>query len=217
MSTEIATPVRVMSRRMWASLSTRSAQTNVKCHVRIPDEEHFIYYPRSQPLRDPALWGRCQIRTVSEQQKDLTVQTLTAFGEDERNIPEKGVGNCHDWLAGAVAALEEDGLVGYGKGRFWRAQINCSANQMTTHCKDSDRDLQGEEKKVIDPADINARFNDAETRRIGKLSENSKFQDALGSLRASITSRSQAGGMVELPYYVSSPFISKTPNDNHTY
>lgn len=26
-------------------------------HVRIPDEEHFIYDPRFQPLRDPALWG----------------------------------------------------------------------------------------------------------------------------------------------------------------
>lgn len=160
--------------------------------------------------------GLCEICTLSDQQKDLIVKTLTSFGEDEKNIPERGVGNCQDWLAGAIAALEEHGLVGSGEGRFWKAQINCSANQMAAHCRETGRDWHEEEKKVIDPADIDARFNDAEKRQIGKLSENSKFQGALGSLGASLASRSQAGGKVERPYYVSSPFFSKTPSHNDT-
>lgn len=89
-------------------------------HIRNPSDTDFIYDRRvQQPLEDPVLRGRCELNSFSSEQKDRAVQLLSTFGQDASNIPEFGVGNCQDWVAGAVLTLEHAHLVNQGEGEFW--------------------------------------------------------------------------------------------------
>ena len=92
-------------------------------HIRNPNDVDFIYDPRTQPLEDPVLRGRCELATFSDAaKKEHAVFLLSAFGEDTSNIPEFGTGNCQDWTAAAVHMLEQAGVVQQGEGtsgRIW--------------------------------------------------------------------------------------------------
>ena len=95
-------------------------------HIRNPTEEDLIYDPRTQPLEDPILRGRCELAPLSSEQAQQAASLISAFGNDESNIPEFGVGNCQDWAAGAVGMLEDAGIISPGEGRFWKSMINRS-------------------------------------------------------------------------------------------
>jgi hypothetical protein len=57
---------------------------------------------------------------------------LTRFGADEAQLPYFGEGNCHNWAADAVAALEEAGLTAPGDGEKWAAMIGKGPLAMET-------------------------------------------------------------------------------------
>ncbi|KAE8391824.1 hypothetical protein BDV23DRAFT_152676 [Aspergillus alliaceus] len=86
-------------------------------HIRNPNDTDFIYDPRTQPLEDgPVLRGRCGLTTfTTAEQKGRAEHLLSAFGRDETNIPEFGVGNCQDWVVGAIGMLN-----GRLRGRLMR-------------------------------------------------------------------------------------------------
>lgn len=97
-------------------------------HARCPSQIHFIYDPhRDQPFfkQDPVLRGRCDLRSdLSPTELWKAEQVLAAFGADESHLPFYGEGNCHNWLAGAVGALEKAGLLQSGVAMFWDSMIN---------------------------------------------------------------------------------------------
>lgn len=99
-------------------------------HIRNPRDTDFIYDPRTQPLEDPVLRGRCELVSFSNEQKDRAVQLLSEFG----------VGNCQDWVAAAVLMLERAGMVGAGEGDFWKDMINLSAGEMRDRCLQTGRE-----------------------------------------------------------------------------
>ncbi|KAJ9307284.1 hypothetical protein DTO217A2_3163 [Paecilomyces variotii] len=187
-------------------------------HIRNPTDVGFIYDPRIQPLEDPVLRGRCELGLLSQEQKERTTHLLSAFGKDESNIPEWGVGNCQDWVAGAVAMLDREGLVNRGEGEFWRSMINRSADEMKESCLRTGRKwIVGSESTFEGVPD--ARFSDKEdpTKSVGKLMHNSIFQDRIRSLlgNAKDTGASTIEDTPqERPFYISSPFFSFTPESN---
>ncbi|KAJ5834138.1 hypothetical protein N7447_000164 [Penicillium robsamsonii] len=75
-------------------------------HIRHPTDDYFIYDPRPQPLEDPVLKGCCELASLSSEQSQQAASLIFAFGNDESNIPEFGVGNCQDWVAASVGMLE---------------------------------------------------------------------------------------------------------------
>lgn len=103
-------------------------------HIRNPTDQDFIYDPRTQPLEDPVLKGRCEITTLSSEQRQQATSLISAFGNDESNIPEFGIGNCQDWVAGAVAMLENANIVSFGEGEFWKNMNNQSSEEMKQEC-----------------------------------------------------------------------------------
>jgi hypothetical protein len=170
-------------------------------HIRNPTDEDFIYDPRTQPLEDPVLKGRCGLASsLSSEQREQAASLLSAFGKDESNIPEFGVGNCQDWVAGAVRVLEHAGLVSSGEGGFWKSMINRSSEEMKSEC------LQAGKKWIDGPestfeGEPDARFVDREVKPVGKLVQNEAFRARMQSLLGETP--------VERPFYVSSPFFSK--------
>ncbi|CAI7629273.1 unnamed protein product [Penicillium glandicola] len=97
-----------------------SSSTCEMHHMRNPIDEDFVYDPRTQPLEDPILKGRCELASLSSEQSQLADNLISAFGNDESNIPEFGVGNCQDWVAGTVGMLEHASVVSSGEGGFWK-------------------------------------------------------------------------------------------------
>lgn len=89
-------------------------------HIRNPTDEDFIYDPRTQPLEDPVLKGRCELSSLSPEEAQQAASLIAAFGNDKSNIPEFGVGNCQDWVAGAVGMLNMPVLFLPEKGSFGR-------------------------------------------------------------------------------------------------
>ncbi|KAI9934622.1 hypothetical protein ASPWEDRAFT_61822 [Aspergillus wentii DTO 134E9] len=174
-------------------------------HIRNPTDQDFIYDPRPQPLEDPVLKGRCELASLSDEQRIDASALLTSFGKNESNIPEFGVGNCQDWVAAAVGVLERVGLVGSGEGGFWRGMVNKSAEEMKSEClRTGRRWIDGPE--LVFEGDPDARFGDEgdEARPVGKLGNNEAF------LRMkSLFGERKDGESQERPFYVSSPFFSK--------
>ncbi|KAE8352202.1 hypothetical protein BDV28DRAFT_135506 [Aspergillus coremiiformis] len=182
-------------------------------HIRNPNDVDFVYDPRSQPMEDPVLRGRCELATFSSAQKDCTVHLLSAFGEDKSNIPEYGVGNCQDWVASAITMLERAGIVGQGEGGFWRSMINRSADAIRDNCVASGRTWMNGPESTFE-GEPDARFSDkTDTKPVGKLMQNSIFQERMRSLlgdRHNPSALQPESDSSERPFYVSSPFFSRT-------
>ncbi|KAH8426113.1 uncharacterized protein LDX57_003855 [Aspergillus melleus] len=180
-------------------------------HIRNPNDTDFIYDPRTQHFEDPVLRGRCEIATFSKDQKERAIRLFSAFGQDESNIPEFGIGNCQDWVAAAALMLEQAGILKQGEGAFWKSMINSSADEMRDSCLRTGRGwIAGPESTFEGEPD--ARFNDKATVQVGKLAQNPLFQarmqSLLGGQQQSQKSNSQEPP--ERPFYVSSPFFSRT-------
>jgi hypothetical protein len=188
-------------------------------HIRNPTDEDFVYDPRTQPLEDPVLKGRCELASLSSEQSQQAASLISAFGNDESNIPQFGVGNCQDWVAGAVGILEDAGVVPSGEGEFWKSMINRSSEEMKNECL-----LKG--KIWTDGAEStyegepDARFMDRErdtVKPVGKLVHNEVFrarmQSLLGHKPGGETDHDEMP--VERPFYVSSPFFSKMSETNN--
>ena len=103
-------------------------------HIRNPADEDFIYDPRTQPLEDPVLKARCELASLSSEKMQQADSLIYAFGNDDSNISEFGVGNCQDWIAGTVGMLERAGDVSSGEGGFWKSMINRSSEEMKNEC-----------------------------------------------------------------------------------
>ena len=187
-------------------------------HIRNPTDEDFVYDPRPQPLQDPVLKGRCELASLSSEQSERAASLLSAFGNDDTNIPEFGVGNCQDWVAGAVGMLEHAGVVSSGEGSFWKNMINKSSEEMKNECLRAGKTwIDGPESAYEGEPD--AKFVDKErdtVKPVGKLAENEVFRARMQSLLGS-----KGGGEsdidetpVERPFYVSSPFFSKMAERN---
>ncbi|KAI9041980.1 uncharacterized protein KD926_006317 [Aspergillus affinis] len=180
-------------------------------HIRNPNDTDFIYDPRTQPLEDPVLRGRCEIATFSNDQKERAIRLLSAFGHDEFNIPEFGVGNCQDWVVAAALMLEQAGLLKQGEGAFWKSMINSGANEMHDSCLRTGRGwIPGSESTFEGEPD--ARFNDKATVQVGKLAQNPLFQARMQSLQGGQQEipESNSQDSLERPFYISSPFFSRT-------
>ncbi|KAE8372112.1 hypothetical protein BDV26DRAFT_274760 [Aspergillus bertholletiae] len=182
-------------------------------HIRNPNDTDFIYDPRSQPMEDPVLRGRCELETFSTHEKNLITHALSAFGNDISNIPEYGERNCQDWVANAITMLERAGFVGHGEGEFWHCMINQSADAIRDSCIASGQKwIKGPESTFEGEPD--ARFSDkADSKPVGKLVQNSIFQQRMRSLlgdRHDASESQTAGQPPERPFYVSSPFFSQT-------
>ncbi|KAJ5184371.1 hypothetical protein N7472_009211 [Penicillium cf. griseofulvum] len=83
-------------------------------HIRNPTDEDIIYDPRTQPLEDPVLQHHCGLASLDSEQNQQAASLISAFENDESNIPEFGVGDCQDWVAG-VRMLEHAGVVSSGE------------------------------------------------------------------------------------------------------
>lgn len=191
---------------MSITISDPSSSTCEMHHIRNPTEDPvFIYESRTQPLddNDPVLRGRCEIASsLSAAQRQEAVSLITAFGNDEANIPEFGVGNCQDWVADAVGVLERAGLVSIGEARFWKGMINKSAQQIKDECLRKSRKWKDGPAEMTFEGEPDARF-DTEKMPVGKLAQNEMFQQRMQSL---LGPREAPG---EKPFYVSSPFFSR--------
>lgn len=187
-------------------------------HIRNPTDEDFIYDPRTQPLEDPILKGRYEFASLSSEQSQQAASLLSEFGNDESNIPEFGVGNCQDWVAGTVEMLEHAGVVSSGEGGFWKSMINRSSEEMKDACfQEGTTWIDGPESTYEGEPD--ARFMDREwdiVKPVGKLAQNEMFrarmQSLLGPKRSGESDHDETP--VERPFYVSSPFFSKTNERN---
>lgn len=199
---------------MGIAIYEHGSSTCTMHHIRNPTDEHFIYDPRTQPLEeDPVLRGRCELSvSISSEQEKKLASLLSAFGNDESNIPEFGVGNCQDWVAAAVGVLEHNGLVSPGEGEFWKKMINKSAEEMKNECLQSGRKwIDGPESTWEGEPD--ARFGDKDSTKkpVGKLAQNEAFRARMQSLLGGGASGDDHHDEtpVERPFYVSSPFFSK--------
>ncbi|KAL2817949.1 hypothetical protein BDW59DRAFT_181955 [Aspergillus cavernicola] len=195
---------------MGIAIYTQNATTCEMHHIRNPTDEDFIYDPRPQPLEDPVLKGRCELAGLSSAEVTRVSRLLLRFGNNKANIPEFGVGNCQDWVAGAVGMLEKEGVVGAGEGAFWRGMINRSSEGMRGEC------IGAGKRWIPGPGNTfegepDARFGDGGeggTRAVGKLGQNEGFQVRMQQL---LERTGGEGREKERGYYVSSPFFSRVP------
>ncbi|KAJ5106823.1 hypothetical protein N7456_003498 [Penicillium angulare] len=199
---------------MGVAIYKDGASTCEMYHIRNPTDEDFIYDPRTQPLEDPVLKGRCELTSLSPEQMEQATSLISEFGKDDSNIPEFGVGNCQDWVAGAAGMLENAGIVSTGEGAFWKGMINRSSEEMKNEClRTGKKWIDGPESTFEGEPD--ARFTDREdkVKSVGKLVQNEAFrarmQSLLGSKPAGESGDGQGEALVERPFYVSSPFFSK--------
>lgn len=175
-------------------------------HIRNLTDEDFVYDPRSQPLEDPVLKGRCELASLTKEQKMHAGSLLAEFGNEKSNIPEFGLGNCQDWVAAAVNRLEQAGFLVSGEGEFWKSMINKSSEGMKEECLQTGRTwISGPESTFEGEPD--ARFIDNNrdlSKPVGKLAQNEAFL-----LMRSILETEGSEGSTERPFYVSSPFFSR--------
>ncbi|KAI0844327.1 hypothetical protein F5Y00DRAFT_201305 [Daldinia vernicosa] len=112
-------------------------------HARCPDQVRFIYESRPEQKfdADPAPRGRCDIRAdLSAEEASVANSVLAHFGTDETQLPFYGEGNCHNWAAGAIGALEKAGLAQSGDGERWAGLIGKGPLAMqTSWIKDAGR------------------------------------------------------------------------------
>ncbi|KAJ5731485.1 uncharacterized protein N7483_005993 [Penicillium malachiteum] len=181
---------------MGIAIYEKGSSTCEMHHIRNPTDEDFLYDPRTQPLDDPVLKGRCELTSLSSEQSQQVAGLLSAFGNDDSHIPEFGIGNCQDWVAGAVAMLEHAG----------------SSEEMKNECLQTGRTwIDGPESTWEGEPD--ARFADKENdkvRPVGELTQNEVFRARIQSLLGSKGSGVSDEAPAERPFYVSSPFFSET-------
>ncbi|EGD97593.1 hypothetical protein TESG_04998 [Trichophyton tonsurans CBS 112818] len=180
-------------------------------HIRCPQDDHYIYDPRTQPLEDSVLRGRCELARLSNSEKQQASQILEEFSLDSTDIPEVGVGNCQDWLAGAVKELERHGILPDGEGNYWRDMINLTSDQMKKRCEDDGKHWIDGPGQIPFSGVPDARYSDHEERNVGKLPHGSVIEGKLESL---FTSKSGPGSSASgdndpQRLYVSSPFFSQ--------
>ncbi|ETS85119.1 hypothetical protein PFICI_03144 [Pestalotiopsis fici W106-1] len=111
-------------------------------HVRCPNQVRFIYESRPQQpfASDPAPRGRCELRGgLSAGDARTANDVLARFGADETQLPFYGEGNCHNWTAGAIGALEEAGLAEPGDAAVWAALIGKGPRAMQHSWVDGSR------------------------------------------------------------------------------
>ncbi|EZF30968.1 hypothetical protein H109_02706 [Trichophyton interdigitale MR816] len=154
---------------------------------------------------------RCELAQLSNPEKQQASQILEEFGLDSTNIPEVGVGNCQDWLAGAVKELERHGILPDGEGNYWRDMINLTSDQMKKRCEDDGKHWIDGPGQIPFSGVPDARYSDHEERNVGKLPHGSVIEGKLESL---FTSKSGPGSSASgdndpQRLYVSSPFFSQ--------
>lgn len=120
--------------------------------------------------------GEAEGQGQGEEQYRETGRLLAAFGNDTGNIPEVGVGNCQDWVAGAVGMLERTsttasagggGIVKPGKGAFWTSMTGKSAENMCDACLWTGKEWIPGPGSTFEGV-LDARFVDREVRRVGR-------------------------------------------------
>ncbi|KAL2867755.1 uncharacterized protein BJX67DRAFT_352202 [Aspergillus lucknowensis] len=199
---------------MGLALHEKDSSTCIMHHIRNPVDEVFIYDPRPQPLHDPVLRGRCELLTsISPEEVSRVSELLSDFGNDGSNIPEFGVGNCQDWVANAVGALESKGILEEGEGVFWTGMINKSAEGMKRACIEAGRRwIDGPDSEFNGVPDARFKDRDGEERVVGKLAQNPDFkarmQALLGKDKSKGNDKGSESERLERPFYVSSPFFS---------
>ncbi|KAI0388336.1 hypothetical protein F5Y17DRAFT_463809 [Xylariaceae sp. FL0594] len=111
-------------------------------HSRCPDQVRFIYESRPEQIYDADAppRGRCDLRSdLSPEEARRANDVLARFGADTNQLPFYGEGNCHNWAAGAVGALEEAGLALPGDGERWMAVIGKGPVAMEAKWKEAGR------------------------------------------------------------------------------
>ncbi|KAI2602026.1 hypothetical protein GGR54DRAFT_555427 [Hypoxylon sp. NC1633] len=166
--------------------STSQPKTCHLHHARCPDQVRFMYESRPEQIfdADPAPRGRCNIRSdLSAEEARVANAVLAGFGADETQLPYFGQGNCHNWTAGAVGALEKAGLAQPGDGERWTAMIGKGPIGMeTSWIRDAGREWVPCEKfNQARPDVVDAKWGDdgVATRGAGSVSD---FKDRVGNL-----------------------------------
>ena len=176
-------------------------------HIRNLTDEDFVYDPRSQPLEDPVLKGRCELLSLTNEQKIHATNLLSEFGNEKSNIPEFGIGNCQDWVAAAVNRLEQSGFLVSGEGEFWKSMINKSSEGMKEECVQTGRTWISGPVSTFE-GEPDARFLDHKSdlaKPVGKLAQNEAFLRMRSLFETKGSEES-----TERPFYISSPFFSQT-------
>lgn len=160
-------------------------------HARCPDQVRFIYESRPEQIfdADPAPRGRCNIRTdLNEEDVRLANAVLARFGADEAQLPYFGAGNCHNWTAGAVGALEKAGLAVPGDGELWAHMIGKGPRAMErSWCSESGREwVPCDRFSQARPDVVDARWDD-DGRGVNRAdilgTGMSEFKDRVGHIQ----------------------------------
>ncbi|KAL9062739.1 MAG: hypothetical protein Q9157_008673, partial [Trypethelium eluteriae] len=156
--------------------------------VRGLDEERFSYDPRTQPLEDSILYGRCELRRdLTAKDLALVENALENFGQDETKLPERGHGNCQSWLAEAVKMLEVEGFIGVGEGKFWTERVGEKAEEMKKACLEQGKIWgQGHLQKTIAKGEgTDANYEQTQdNNEMGRLSTDERFKEVMEGLNA---------------------------------
>ncbi|KAI2616942.1 hypothetical protein GGS26DRAFT_596706 [Hypomontagnella submonticulosa] len=168
----------------------RSTAQPTTCHLhhaRCPDQVRFIYESRPEQdfNADPAPRGRCNLRSdLSAEDVHAANTVLARFGADESQLPYFGEGNCHNWAAGAVAALEEAGLAAPRDGARWAAMIGKGPLAIeTSWSKDAGRHWVPCEKfNQVRPGAVDAKWG-VEINATGELKNTHDFRDRVKQLQ----------------------------------
>jgi len=176
----------------------RSTSQPTVCHLhhaRCPDQVRFIYESRPEQAfdADPAPRGRCDLRSdLSPEEASKANKAVTRFGADMNQLPFFGQGNCHNWTAGAVSALEEAGLAMPGDGEKWTAVIGKGPLAMETRWKEAGRQWVPCEKfSRAQPDVVDARWGqDAEVDAAKNPSgDGPEFKDRVARLQELLVTR----------------------------
>jgi hypothetical protein len=157
-------------------------------HARCPDQVRFIYEWRPmQPFEaDPAPRGRCDLRNdLSDADVERANEVLTHFGADKIHLPFYGEGNCHNWTAAAVGALEKVGLARPGDGQLWTEMIGRGPTAMEKTWRAAGKDFVCCEKfGKAAPEVVHARWADEiEQVGVGTLEKNEQLRERMEAVK----------------------------------
>jgi hypothetical protein len=76
--------------------------------------------------------GATSARTCLSKVPALLTACWLFFGANETQLPYFGEGNCYNWTAGAVGALEKAGLALPGDGEWWAVMVGKGPLAMQT-------------------------------------------------------------------------------------
>ncbi|KAB8339308.1 hypothetical protein FH972_022241 [Carpinus fangiana] len=162
-------------------------------HARCPNQIRFIYEfrPEQPYCTDPILRGRCELRSgLSRAEADRADSLLAKYGNEQEHLPFYGAGNCQNWLAGAVAMLEEAGLAGQQDGQYWTESIGKGRETMEDGWKKRGRCWVDNPKSLqAAPENVDARWRDKEERNVGKLDNGVDFGKRVEALEGLFNKR----------------------------